>query len=118
MRRIARTNRWDTKSFFPCTKAGSQRPKRPSTFLREHNPTCKFRTICLNATDKVITASHSAFRDRADFSDRLTKSGGNSDLIDFPSKEEVTNTMLRKRFLKGIAVRLSRMILKHGGIFT
>lgn len=57
-------------------------PNRPSTFLREHNPSVTWasRTRCLNAAEKVITATHSAFRDRAEFADQLAKSGGNSDL--------------------------------------
>lgn len=75
-------------------------PKRPSTFLSDLKSTW---TSFRNASEKVITATHSAFRYRAEFADRLTKSGGNSDLIEYLTKEVATNTFLRERFLKGIA---------------
>ena len=78
-------------------------PKRPSTFLREKNILWATRTLCRNAADKLITATHLAFRDRSDFAGQLDKSKGNADLIDCLRKEVVTNTILRERLLKGIA---------------
>ena len=78
-------------------------PKRPSTFLREKKMLWATRTLCRNAADKLITATHLAFRYRSEFAGKLDKSGGSADLIEYLSKEFVTNTMLRERLLKGIA---------------
>ena len=52
---------------------------------------------------QVVTATLQAFRDQAEFTGQLSKSGGNSDLIEYLSKEVVTNTVLREHLLKGIA---------------
>lgn len=46
------------------------------------------------------------FRDRAEFAYQLTRSGGNSDLIDYLRKKVVTNVALRECLLKGIADEL------------
>ena len=66
----------------------------------------KVRETCRNEVDKLVTATHLAFRDRAEFASQLSKIGGNSDLIDYLSKEVVTNIVLRERLLKGIADEL------------
>lgn len=50
--------------------------KRPSTFLREHNPTWKVWATLRNVVDKYITATHSASRHRFEFAGHLFKSGG------------------------------------------
>ena len=81
-------------------------PKRPSTFLREKKIVWSTHTLCLNAADMVITETHLAFRDRSEFAGQLEKVGGNADLIDYLSKEFVSNSMLRERLLKGIADEL------------
>ena len=60
-------------------------------------------TLCRNAADKVITATHLAFRDRSECAGQLDKVGGNADLVEYLSKEVVSNSMLRERLLKGIA---------------
>ena len=78
-------------------------PKRPSTFLREKKLVWDTHTLCRNAADMVITSTHRAFRDRAEFEGQLNKAGGNADLIEYLSKEVVTNVVLRERLLKGIA---------------
>ena len=78
-------------------------PKRPSTFLREKKLVWDTHTLCRNAADMVITSTHRAFRDRYEFEGQLDKVGGNADLIEYLSKEVVTNIMLRERLLKGIA---------------
>lgn len=49
-------------------------------------------------------------RDRAEFADQLSKSGVNSDLIKYLSKEVFTIVILRERLLKGIADELP---MKH-----
>lgn len=78
-------------------------PKQRSTFIREQKLTWTPRITCKNAAYKAITATHTAFRDRAEFFDQLTRSGRNSDLIDFLSTEVVANVILRERLLKGIS---------------
>lgn len=80
--------------------------KRPAKFLREHNPARKVRATFRNAVDMLITASNNAFRERSEFTGQLSKSGGNSDIIDLLSKEVGTNLMLRERLLKRIAEEL------------
>ena len=42
-------------------------PKRPSTFLRELKLVWKVRATCRNAADKLVTATHQAFRNQAEF---------------------------------------------------
>jgi len=81
-------------------------PKRPSTFLREFNLSWMKRGTCRNAADNILTSTHQAFRDQSDFIGQLSKSGGNADLIEYISKEVVTNKVLRERLLKGIAEEL------------
>ena len=49
------------------------------------------------------TSTHLAFRDRSEFEGQLDKVGGNADLIEYLSKEVVTNIVRRERLLKGIA---------------
>ena len=66
-------------------------PKRPSTFLREKKLVWDTHTLCRNAADTVITSTHLAFRDRSEFGGQLDKVGGNADLIEYLSKEVVTN---------------------------
>ena len=61
-------------------------PKRPSTFLREKKLVWDTHTLCRNAADMVITSTHRAFRDRAEFEGQLNKVGGNADLIEYLSK--------------------------------
>ena len=85
------------------SRCKKKEPKSPSTFLREFHLVWKVRSTCRNAADKLVTATHQAFRDQAEFTGQLSKSGGNSDLIEYLSKEVVTNTVLRERLLKGIA---------------
>ena len=72
-------------------------PKRPSTFLREKKLVWATHTLCRNAADTVITSTHLAFRDRSEFAGLLDKVGGNADLIEYLSKEVVTNSMLHGR---------------------
>ena len=81
-------------------------PKRPSTFLREFNLAWKKRITCRNAADNILTSTHTAFRDQADFIGQLSKSGGNADLIEYMSSEVITNKVLRETLLKGIADEL------------
>lgn len=81
-------------------------PKRPSTFLHENKIVWKVRTTFRNAADKIVAATHLVFRDMAEFADQLSKSGRNLDLIDYFSKEVVTNVILRERLLKCIADKL------------
>ena len=78
-------------------------PKRPSTFLREFNLSWMTRATCRNSADNILTSTEKAFRDQAEFTGQLSKSGGNADLIDYLSAEVVTNKVLRERLLKGIA---------------
>ena len=78
-------------------------PKRPSTFLRDKKIVWPTHTLCRNAADKVITRTYLAFRDRSEFSGQLENVGGNADLIEYLSKEVVSNKILRERLLKGIA---------------
>ena len=75
----------------------------PSILLRELHLVWKVRSTCRNAADKLFTATHQAFREQAEFTGQISQSGGNSDLIEYLSKEVVTNTVLRERLLKGIA---------------
>ena len=64
------------------------------------------RGTCRNAADDVITSTHTAFRDQADFVGQLSKTGGNADLIEYICNDFVTNKVLRERLLKGIAEEL------------
>lgn len=95
---------YDEELFRTCKATfKKQRTKRPSTFVREHNRMWKVRATCRNAADNVITAMHISFCERSEYAGQLSKSGGNSDLIEYISKEVVTRTMLRERFLKRMA---------------
>ena len=63
------------------SRCKKREPKRPSTFLREFPLVWMTRSTCRNATDNILTATYQAFRDQAEFTGQLSKSGGNSDLI-------------------------------------
>ena len=96
------------KSFskFYLSRCKKNEPKRPSTFLRDHKLVRKVQATCRNAIDKLVTDTYLAFRDQAEFAGQLTKGGGNTDLIDYLSKEVFTKFVLRDRLLKGIADEL------------
>lgn len=74
------------------SRCKKQNAKRPSTF-REHNFAWKVRATCSNVADKVIKATHIAFRDHVEFAGQLSKTGGNANLIEYFSEEVVTNTV-------------------------
>ena len=64
------------------------------------------RGTCRNAADNILTSTHQAFRDQAEFIGQLSKNSGNADLIYYISGEVVTNKVLRERLLKEIAEEL------------
>lgn len=80
--------------------------QRPSTFLRKRKLTWTPRIYWRNAASKVITSTHTAFRDRAELFDQLTKSDEKLYFIDCLIKEAVANVMLREKFRKGIEDKL------------
>lgn len=85
------------------SRCKKQDAKRSSSFLREHKVSWKVKATCSNAADKIITATHIALDNQAEFAGQLSNTGGNLDLIDYVSNKLVTNTMFLERLRKGIS---------------
>lgn len=66
-----------------CEKKGS---KRSLNLFLEQKLVLKVRATCRNAPENSVAATHTAFRERPEFFGQLSKSGGNSDFIDYLNK--------------------------------